>query len=1017
MLGACGGGGSESESDIEMSTEQGEGSEDEEDDTDDSENDTDENSAPVAIAQAVSTNINTALSITLSGSDADGDTLTYTVNTQPQNGILSGSAPNLTYTPNTDFMGNDSFTFTVNDGEQNSNPADVNINVSMSEGGDHACMMVPDFAADNLMTHVAVQSGSWQDASTWGGNLPNSGAYVQIPNDITVTINGVLSERIKTVRIDGTLAFANNVNTELKVDNLVSNCSGLLQIGTEQNPINADVQARILFINNGSVSDTSQLSRGAILMGTTEVYGAAKTHRAVIFPHASSGDSSLTLTASPSGWQVGDQLIITGTIVNDPKSDEIRTITSINGAQIGLNSPLSLDHIAPKSDLNVYVANATRNVIFASESQTLMERGHIMFMHTLDVNINNASFIDLGRTDKTRALDDVIEFDYEEIPGNFNQAKAYPNEVIAGSGTNIRGRYPFHLHRGGIHLNRQPAKVEGSVVLNSPGWGFVSHSSYADFINNVTYDVQGTAYYTEAGDEVGTMRGNIAIRTVNSTFTLLDNDTIDPDEGRNPWEGSQRTDYGHQGDGFWLAGNMVAMVDNVVSGTSAHGIIYWVDGIIEPDLPQQRSSVKVANITNRQLIPNREEIPIWYAPLAQVSGNEVYNTIIGFRSRYIHTQTYYGEGGSPYHKRPPQAYIDTLNPMIDRLTVWNVRDGVMLNYGERLGIKNSRIIGIGYEHVINLPTTHSVGIGLDMANHVTRGPGRVENVSIENFSLGFMLPTNDQWVIEDMTLDNDLDMWINNPFAAPRTLTMNGINFVRNSDIRVEIQTTVDNEILQPNFFVMPDHVTLNGQGLYSDGQAANFIPGIPGLDPDGENPNPKETAYLDKTNQQLQNQYGLSYGGRITPPNATQVDWLDGGLVGAAPPAATVFPPLYDMTGEGYFPEPVSGTVTPEITANTLTIAKGETVTLIPANLNTTDTNTERRNLTYTVQNAANGYFTYRDTDMNAKITTFTQVEVDGGVVLFVHDGSNIPPSYGVSVSDGETSTQVSMSTINFVN
>ncbi|HLE34914.1 MAG TPA: Ig-like domain-containing protein, partial [Nitrososphaerales archaeon] len=48
----------------------------------------------------------------------------------PINGALSGAAPNLTYTPTTDFVGNDSFTFKVNDGSSDSNIATVSIVVN-----------------------------------------------------------------------------------------------------------------------------------------------------------------------------------------------------------------------------------------------------------------------------------------------------------------------------------------------------------------------------------------------------------------------------------------------------------------------------------------------------------------------------------------------------------------------------------------------------------------------------------------------------------------------------------------------------------------------------------------------------------------------------------------------------------------------------------------------------------------------------------------------------------------------
>ncbi len=77
----------------------------------------DGNAKPVATAQSVTTNVNSSLAMTLSGTDADGNTLSYEVVEDPSNGSLSGTAPNLTYTPTTEFVGVDSFVFKVNDGK------------------------------------------------------------------------------------------------------------------------------------------------------------------------------------------------------------------------------------------------------------------------------------------------------------------------------------------------------------------------------------------------------------------------------------------------------------------------------------------------------------------------------------------------------------------------------------------------------------------------------------------------------------------------------------------------------------------------------------------------------------------------------------------------------------------------------------------------------------------------------------------------------------------------------------
>lgn len=88
------------------------------------------NQAPIANPQTVSTLEDTPLDIVLTGSDPDNDPITFTVVSNPSHGILSGIAPNMTYTPTANYNGADSFTFVVNDGQLNSEPAAVNINIT-----------------------------------------------------------------------------------------------------------------------------------------------------------------------------------------------------------------------------------------------------------------------------------------------------------------------------------------------------------------------------------------------------------------------------------------------------------------------------------------------------------------------------------------------------------------------------------------------------------------------------------------------------------------------------------------------------------------------------------------------------------------------------------------------------------------------------------------------------------------------------------------------------------------------
>jgi len=87
------------------------------------------NSPPVANNQAVTTSKNIAKDITLTASDPNNDPLNYSIVTQPAHGTLTGTAPNLTYNPGTDYVGADSFTFKANDGTTDSNTATVSITV------------------------------------------------------------------------------------------------------------------------------------------------------------------------------------------------------------------------------------------------------------------------------------------------------------------------------------------------------------------------------------------------------------------------------------------------------------------------------------------------------------------------------------------------------------------------------------------------------------------------------------------------------------------------------------------------------------------------------------------------------------------------------------------------------------------------------------------------------------------------------------------------------------------------
>ena len=92
---------------------------------------TDGNNPPATENQSTTTAEDVPVEIVLNAvSPALSPTFTYTIVGQPANGVLSGSGPTFTYTPAANFHGSDSFTFTVNDGANDSNTSTVNISIT-----------------------------------------------------------------------------------------------------------------------------------------------------------------------------------------------------------------------------------------------------------------------------------------------------------------------------------------------------------------------------------------------------------------------------------------------------------------------------------------------------------------------------------------------------------------------------------------------------------------------------------------------------------------------------------------------------------------------------------------------------------------------------------------------------------------------------------------------------------------------------------------------------------------------
>jgi hypothetical protein len=119
---------------------------------------------PVAFPQSITSLEDQTVALTLTGYDESGAPLTYRV-MPPSHGTLAGTPPDLVYTPQTNYHGPDSFTFTVHNGLTESDSATVTLVI----------LPVNDPpVADASATQVRLISANNIDAPAW---LDGSASY------------------------------------------------------------------------------------------------------------------------------------------------------------------------------------------------------------------------------------------------------------------------------------------------------------------------------------------------------------------------------------------------------------------------------------------------------------------------------------------------------------------------------------------------------------------------------------------------------------------------------------------------------------------------------------------------------------------------------------------------------------------------------------------------------------------------------------------------------------------------
>ena len=730
-------------------------------------------------------------------------------------------------------------------------------------GAEHRALF--DLVPHDAASHVAIQSGDWNDAGIWlNAEVPGDLARVVIPQDVTVNISRVNRTVHKWIRVDGTLTFATDVNTGLMVDTLIVDPAGHVQMGTADNPVQSGVKSKIIIADTGAIDidwDPNEFSRGFISHGRFTAHGEAKTATAMLGAPANRRHKKLTLAEAPTNWKAGDVLILPGTH-SRRDFDETLVITRVSGKVVhvvGLTDEgrintrwrgLNHRHRLPNGKLP-FVINVSRNVVIESQNVEHADeyginrrRGHIMFMHS-GVGKTDARYLGvygLGRTDKRTPLESP-EFDTD---GN-----RVPNR-----GHNAVGRYAFHFHRGGPAKGN--ATVVGLAIVDSPGLGLVNHSSNVHVTDSVAYNVVGSAFFTEAGNEVGFFENCTAVRMTGSGEGL---------QSRSKAAGViQEIDFGHGGHGFWLQGGGVAVRNAKVSGSGDSAIIFFTVALNEAGLGKARFDGALAP---PEVAMGQTTIPVAQIP-ATLDGAYVFGTRKGIETKF--------------HQLSSRHGVKTRIANAD--TIWSGTP-LSVQYTRHFTIADSTFTG----------NTRRPGGSFMRRNSVT-GWGNFENLNIRGFYWGVNVPLRGLNQIIGGTYQNVRDIYISTTMDDNRLVEILGdIQFPELTESQLTRRRrgrtytlTRHHVYLRTNYNPKHNDITrlfardiirlgtlmYNNHQLFYHAQAADFVPFKSGSAASYVPP-----ELIDKTNAQLWEEYGLAIGDAVAPADAFE-DPVIHALIGA---------------------------------------------------------------------------------------------------------------------------------------
>ena len=313
------------------------------------------NHFPNAVDDALSVDEDAAatdLDVVANDTDADGDTLTVTAVSAPTKGtaaVTSGSTTEVTYTPDADANGSDSFTYTVSDG--NGGTAIGTVNVAIAAVND-APVAVDDTLTVNMGAAATDVDVVANDTDADGDTLTVTAVGAPTKGTAAVTSGSTKVAYTPDADANGSDSFTYTVSdgnggTATGTVNVTINIvpvavDDALTVDEDAAATDLDVVANDTDADGDTLTVTAV---GAPAKGTAAVTSGSTTEVTYTPDADANGSDSFTYTVSD-----GNGGTATGTVNV--------TITAVNDAPVAVDDTLTVDEDAAATDLDV-VANDT----------------------------------------------------------------------------------------------------------------------------------------------------------------------------------------------------------------------------------------------------------------------------------------------------------------------------------------------------------------------------------------------------------------------------------------------------------------------------------------------------------------------------------------------------------------------------------------------------------------------------------------------------------------------------------